>query len=156
MTDQQSTEDRRLEAERVQLEAEAESIFGRKVTLGLPATVFDPKAYLPRVIGADWQEMPPWRGLLWFLRRGLKVMISCSEELDGNKWLHVSLSRENMIPTYDDIQLVKTQFIGADKTALQVFPPAAKHINLNPHVLHLWCCLDRDVTPDFTRGGESL
>lgn len=41
-------------------------------------------------------------------------------------------------------------------TALQVLPPRAKHVNIHPFCLHLWCCLDGDVTPDFTQGSGSL
>jgi len=26
-------------------------------------------------------------------------------------------------------------------------------VNDHPRCLHLWCCLDRDVVPDFRRGG---
>jgi hypothetical protein len=35
-------------------------------------------------------------------------------------------------------------------------PPKAKHVSIHPGVLHLWHCLDGDVTPDMTAGGETI
>ena len=60
------------------------------------------------------------------------------------------------MPTYADLMEMKRLCIGDHRTALQVFPPKTKHVNvagkLGVEVLHLWSCLDGDVTPDFTRG----
>ena len=40
--------------------------------------------------------------------------------------------------------------------AIMVIPPRSEYVNLNKRVLHLFYCLDRDVLPDFTRGGGTL
>lgn len=76
-------------------------------------------------------------------------------EADGKKWRHASVSRrDHQLPTYDDLVTLKLICIGDHRTALQVFPPKEKHVNWagkrGVEVLHLWCCLDGDVTPDFT------
>jgi len=34
--------------------------------------------------------------------------------------------------------------------------PRAKHVNIHPGVLHVWHCLDGDVTPDFTANGDTI
>jgi len=87
---------------------------------------------------------------------GLKVITSISTEEDGKRWLHVSCSRRARLPSYDDLTAVKAAFVGADREAYQVFARASKHVNLMPFCLHLWCCLDGPVLPDFTRGGGTI
>jgi hypothetical protein len=88
--------------------------------------------------------------------KGLRVIASVNHELDGRLWLHVSVGRTyRALPSWDTLCEVKDDFCGAEATAYQVLPPRAKHVNL-AEVLHLWCCLDGPVTPDFTRGTGSI
>jgi len=87
----------------------------------------------------------------------LCFIVSETTELDGKRWLHASVSRQDRkMPMYDDLLTLKKLCIGEHRTALQVFPPSNKHINFagqrGIEVLHLWSCLDSEVTPDFTRG----
>jgi hypothetical protein len=71
---------------------------------------------------------------------------------DGNQWIHVSVSRyDKALPTWDQLKMIKNLFIGPDKTALQVLPPINQHFSI-AEVLHIYHCLNGDVTPDFTRG----
>ncbi len=91
----------------------------------------------------------------------LRFIVSYAVEQDGKHWLHASVSRvDGMLPTYDNLKTLKELCIGEHKTALQVFPPKTKYIDIagkrGIEVLHLWHCLDGDVTPDFTRGGNSI
>ena len=86
----------------------------------------------------------------------LYFIVSINTEKDGKRWLHASVSRKDgTLPNYQDLKKLKSLCIGEDKTALQVFPPATKFVNIY-EVLHLWTCLDGDVTPDFTRGGKTI
>jgi len=81
----------------------------------------------------------------WFQHRfrspdGLLVITTQDTEPDtGRSWLHVSFSRSDRMPTYDDLQLVREHFIGTDRLCLQVFPREEHYVNLHPHCLHLWC-----------------
>lgn len=91
----------------------------------------------------------------------LRFVVSVSREQDGNEWLHASVSRrDRKLPTYDDMATLKRICMGEHRTALQVFPPKEKHVNFagehGVEVLHLWSCLDADVTPDFSRGGDMI
>lgn len=81
--------------------------------------------------------------------QALKVICSARVEADGKRWMHVSCSRPDQLPTWDNLKLVKDTFIGRDRLALQVLPRAAEYVNLHPRTLHLWSCLDGDPTPDF-------
>lgn len=107
----------------------------------------------PKTLPRHWQECDLGGASGFWYRDGLKVICSISEENDGLRWLHVSLSRPKQIPTWDDVKAVKSIFIGRDEKAIMVFPAAREWINHNPHVLHLWRCLEADLLPDFRKGG---
>jgi hypothetical protein len=77
------------------------------------------------------------------------VIATASQEADGKRWLHVSCSFRNRLPNWAELRMVKDAFIGKERTALQILPPEAEHVNIHPFCLHLWSCLDGDVTPDF-------
>jgi hypothetical protein len=77
------------------------------------------------------------------------VIISQEIQRDNQRWLHVSVSRQDRIPDYEELQEIKRVFVGPDKLALQVFPPAEEHVNIHPRCLHLWSCLDSRPVPDF-------
>jgi hypothetical protein len=93
--------------------------------------------------------------------KDLHFIVSTCREQDGREWLHASVSRrDHKMPSYDDLAALKRLCVGEHRTALQVFPSTERHINFagehGIEVLHLWCCLDGDVTPDFARGGNMI
>lgn len=88
------------------------------------------------------------------LSNRLMVIVTGSEERDGKRWVHVSMSRSAKTPSYSDMCLVKRAFIGDDRMAVQVFPRRSEHVNIHEHCLHLWHCVDGDPTPDFRRNGQ--
>jgi len=90
----------------------------------------------------------------WSPARGLLVMVSGAVELDGKRWIHVSLSRRERVPSYDDLAVVKRAFIGEDKQAIQLFTRRAEHVNVHRFCLHLWHCVDGDGLPDFRAMGQ--
>lgn len=108
---------------------------------------------LPRVLPFGWRNLD-----LGFVAYesddGVRVLFSARTEADGKRWLHVSLSRPNRLPTWSDIRKVKDIFVGRDRLAIQVFPRQADYVNIHPYVLHLWACLDGDPVPDFRHEGE--
>ena len=105
---------------------------------------------------------PPWRVVQLEDRGGaysngtVNVIVSVAKEQDGRHWLHVSASGPRRIPTWNELKAVKALFVGKDRVALQILPAERDYVNICPFVLHLWACLDGDVTPDFTRGTGSL
>jgi hypothetical protein len=56
---------------------------------------------------------------------------------DGG-WDHVSVSREDRCPTWDEMEAVKRRFFLPHETAMQLHVPEAEHINCHPFCLHLW------------------
>lgn len=85
--------------------------------------------------------------------RALRVICTGGVEADHRRWLHVSYSKPECIPDWEDTRLVKDTFIGRDRKALQILPPEAEYVNFAPHCLHLWSCIDGDVVPDFRKHG---
>jgi hypothetical protein len=115
--------------------------------------------YLPRVLPVGWRSKFVKHDVTAYKNEGkvLTVLISFATELDKKKWMHVSCSHPDRLPSWETLKEVKTLFVGRERQAVQVLPSEKKYINLHPYCLHLFCCLDEpDPVPDFTRGGDSL
>lgn len=64
-------------------------------------------------------------------------------------WWHASISAPDEMPTYRDLCYLHAAVFG-DGYAYQVFAPAAVHVNIHPHALHLWGRADgRAALPEF-------
>ena len=78
--------------------------------------------------------------------------VDCEIKADGNRWLHVSVSRSDRIPGHRDMAEVKRAFIG-DRYAYSVWPPTGSYVNIHPNWLHLWSLWDAGdgrVLPEFS------
>lgn len=64
---------------------------------------------------------------------GLAVMAG-----NGDGWDHVSVSRINRCPTWDEMNLIKDMFFYPEECVIQYHPKKSDYINKNPNVLHLW------------------
>lgn len=95
-------------------------------------------------------------GITCLHKSGLKVLLSGSKEDDGLLWMHLSASRERLVPNWEQLVTVKELFLGAEAMAVQVFPRRANYINIHRFCLHLWCCLDADPVPDFSSGAGTI
>lgn len=110
----------------------------------------------PRIVGAcasdQWQVLndldhePVAR--LGHYKRKLQVFLSGSIH-DGERWIHLSVSSADRLPTWEEMVYVKERFLDKESVALQVFPPRDEWVNVQVNVLHLWVNLDRRPTPDF-------
>ena len=54
------------------------------------------------------------------------------------KWEHLSLSRPDRLPSWDELREAKNEFFGRQAMAVQILPPESEYVNLHPYVLHLW------------------
>lgn len=86
---------------------------------------------------------------------GLVVIISKAIEQDGKEWTHLSFSRKNRMPNYQDMILVKAVFLGPDREAIMVLPRMSKHVNIHKFCLHLFSTEDMPL-PDFTQGTGTI
>lgn len=69
------------------------------------------------------------------LRHNQTVKVVCS---DGYGWEHVSVSRQDRCPTWDEMSQVKALFWGAEDCVVQFHPPESDYVNNHPYCLHLW------------------
>jgi len=104
-----------------------------------------------------WKEVPsqlPFQRA-YVRRDGLQVIETRFDDFPGDnrEWLHVSMAYPDKLPSYDDMKHVKEVFVGDAYTALQIFPPKSRHVNIHPFCLHLWVCITEEVTPDFGKDG---
>lgn len=99
-----------------------------------------------------WEILQPW-GDGYALQKGaLRAIVDCEVKSDGKEWIHVSVSRKSWTPTHEDMAEAKHAFIGDDRYAYAIWPPSEKYVNIHPHCLHLWACLEGDgrMLPEFS------
>src|SRR6476661_6327136 len=58
--------------------------------------------------------------------------------VSGEGWDHVSVSLPDRTPTWQEMEHIKRLFFKDDEWAYQLHAPPSKHINIHPHVLHIW------------------
>ena len=87
----------------------------------------------------------------------VQVIWSIAFVLDGQPWVHVSVSHAARVPTWSEMVEAKRAFVGPERWAGQLHPPEGDdYININPRVLHLWAPWESWPLPDFTRGLGSI
>lgn len=57
-------------------------------------------------------------------------------------WEHVSVSRHNKTPSWDEMCFVKDLFWGEDEVVIQYHPAKDDYVNHHPYCLHLWRPID--------------
>lgn len=67
-----------------------------------------------------------------YLFRGCKVLIS----REFGKW-HMSISRDDRYPDWDDIRDARYDILPADVTMAMLLPPMSEYVNLHPNCFHL-------------------
>jgi hypothetical protein len=76
------------------------------------------------------------------LRHGQSVFVIAS---DGEGWEHVSVSRQDRCPTWDEMCQVKALFWDDEDCVIQYHPPKSEYVNNHPYCLHLWRPLRAEV-----------
>lgn len=73
-------------------------------------------------------------------------VIATVEPLIGEEWwLHVSFSRSDRLPSWEDLKYVKEVLIGKDKLAVQLLPREDDYLNVHPYTLHLYRRVNGDT-----------
>ena len=74
----------------------------------------------------------------WFmipLKHGQRVRVIAS---NGMGWEHVSVSRSDRCPTWEEMCQVKALFWGDDDCVVQYHPSHSEYVNNHQNCLHLW------------------
>lgn len=115
---------------------------------------------LRKVLGRDdWLAPKPFGLDGWSLlsrEPGASIIVSVGPVgfgPDQREWIHASISRDDRMPSYDDLALLH-RAVFRDGWAYQVFAPSEHHVNLHAHALHLWGLVDGSaVLPNFGEFG---
>jgi len=67
------------------------------------------------------------------LRKSLRVIASW-----GEGWDHVSVSRSDMCPSWEQMCFAKDFFFLPNECVVQYHPPESSYVNNHPYCLHLW------------------
>ena len=73
----------------------------------------------------------------------LRVLRSKSTLRDGSTWIHVSVSRPDRLPSWEEISKVRDEFLGEQVEAYHVVPARKDYINVHSYCLHIWTPIDR-------------
>lgn len=69
------------------------------------------------------------------LKHGQQVFVIAS---DGFGWEHVSVSRRDRCPLWDEMCQIKDLFWEPEDCVVQFHPPASEYVNNHQRCLHLW------------------
>ena len=68
----------------------------------------------------------------------------------GDGWDHVSVSRTDRCPTWEEMVYVKRAFFKRNEWAMELHPPEADNISRHPYCLHLWRPHGTDIPIPFS------
>lgn len=69
---------------------------------------------------------------------GVRLTVCAS---DAGGWDHVSVSRADRCPHWEEMCQIKDLFFEEFECAIQYHPPKSEYVNIHPHCLHIWSCL---------------
>jgi hypothetical protein len=73
----------------------------------------------------------------WFTECGLAILVSTEPTPHGDL-RHVSVSRIDRYPSWEEIKKVREKFLPMDKPAMMVFPTKDYYVNLHQNCFHVW------------------
>jgi len=68
---------------------------------------------------------------------GLRILKS-NDHTHHGPLLHISISRPDRYPDWDEIVEVKLHFFGDDKDAMMVIPKTKDYVNISENCFHIW------------------
>lgn len=72
-------------------------------------------------------------------QRELRCLVSAgSLDRTAPPWDHVSVSREDRCPTWEEMDYLARLFFRPNEVAMQLHVPATEHVNYHPYCLHIW------------------
>ena len=81
-------------------------------------------------------------GVFNFSYKGKSLFVIAS---DGAGWEHVSVSKKNQTPSWDEMCFVKRYFWDSDDVVVQFHPKESEYVNNHNHCLHLWRQIGKEI-----------
>ncbi|MFM2432898.1 MAG: hypothetical protein RLZZ511_4112 [Cyanobacteriota bacterium] len=99
-------------------------------------TIINPIPHLSALpYGVTQEERTPTTAAHRAMRCGARsgmLILSAIAIYDDRAWYHVSFSRRDRVPSYQDTTWVKEHWFGPEVAAIQVFPAASEHLTSSP------------------------
>jgi hypothetical protein len=88
-----------------------------------------------------------WEGSEWQRRQeGARERLERLSKRDGDK---LNAAEFDQKQAYRVMKACRDLFVGKERKAVQVLPPASEYVNIHPHCLHLYAAIEHDPLPDF-------
>lgn len=84
------------------------------------------------------EKYHPQFGHYWTTQNGLRVIATMDNTETHGVLLHVSLSRRDRLPNWDEMRVVKEAFFGDDIDAMMVMPKKIDYVNVAEYCFHIW------------------
>jgi hypothetical protein len=109
--------------------------------------------FFPVILPPSWKfgvfGHPDWGRWYQDGETGMKIIVSGTDYPDGTHWVHLSISRPDRLPDWEDMKFLKNRFLGPDRMAIQIFPVEKDYVNIHPNCLHLWHRIEPLPIPEF-------
>lgn len=66
------------------------------------------------------------------------LAVMCAPFDGTQRWEHVSVSRPDRCPTWEEMCFIKALFWDDEDCVIQFHPPKSDYVNNHPYCLHLW------------------
>ena len=109
--------------------------------LAPPLSVYRQRKLERRIFGGDGGAGEG----LFFIKSPIDREILRIIASSGMGWDHVSVSRADRTPIWDEMDRVARLFFEDHEAAMQLHVPPIDHINLHPYTLHIWRPQDVDI-----------
>ncbi len=63
----------------------------------------------------------------------------------GMNWEHVSVSRQDKCPVWEEMDYIKRLFWDDKEPVMQLHPPRSQWVNNHPYCLHLWKPMRQEI-----------
>lgn len=74
-----------------------------------------------------------------------KKWLRCIVSKEYGGWDHVSVSRADKCPTWEEMCFIKNKFFHPEEAVMQYHPPESEWVNNHQYCLHLWKCLTIEI-----------
>jgi hypothetical protein len=68
-------------------------------------------------------------------------------EPGAGDWLHMSVTRSNRLPSWEDLVIAREELGFKDRMFVQLLPPTKYWLNVHKYCLHLFSRMDGDTVP---------
>ena len=87
----------------------------------------------------------PNAGIFIFESPQDKKQLRCIVSKEYGGWDHVSVSRVDRCPTWEEMCFIKDKFFEPEEVAMQLHPPKSEWVNNHQFCLHIWKPLIQEI-----------